>query len=160
MALEEYQRKRNFDLTAEPPARVGATTSGHSFVVQKHAARRLHYDFRLELDGVLKSWSVPKGPCFDPAAKRLAVAVEDHPIDYGGFEGIIPAGQYGGGTVLLWDKGNWEPLFDPVEGLSTGHLKFELFGEKLRGRWALVRLKPRGGRGAGGRDGGRSWLLV
>ncbi len=153
MGLGEYARKRDFKLTAEPPARVGATTTGRSFVVQKHAARRLHYDFRLELDGVLKSWSVPKGPSFDPAAKRLAVAVEDHPIDYGGFEGIIPAGQYGGGTVLLWDKGIWNPLFDPVVGLSTGHLKFELVGEKLRGRWALVRLKPRG------RDD-RSWLLV
>jgi bifunctional non-homologous end joining protein LigD len=158
--LDEYKRKRDFTATAEPPAHVGATQTGRSFVVQKHAARQLHYDFRLELDGVLKSWSIPKGPSFDPAAKRLAVEVEDHPIDYGGFEGIIPAGQYGGGTVLLWDKGNWAPLFDPVEGLSTGHLKFELFGEKLRGRWALVRLKPRGGRGAGGRDGGRSWLLV
>jgi bifunctional non-homologous end joining protein LigD len=154
MALEEYQRKRNFDLTAEPPARIGATTSGHSFVVQKHAARRLHYDFRLELDGVLKSWSVPKGPCFDPAAKRLAVAVEDHPIDYGGFEGIIPAGQYGGGTVLLWDRGTWQPVGDARESLAAGHLKLDLFGEKLRGRWALIRMKPR-------RDeDDRNWLLV
>ena len=101
MSLDEYSRKRNFAITAEPPARVGATTTGRSFVVQKHNARQLHYDFRLELDGVLKSWSIPRGPSFDPAAKRLAVAVEDHPIDYGGFEGIIPAGQYGGGTVLL-----------------------------------------------------------
>ncbi|HEY5284213.1 MAG TPA: non-homologous end-joining DNA ligase [Polyangia bacterium] len=153
MGLDEYTRKRDFKITAEPPARAGATPTGRSFVVQKHAARRLHYDFRLELDGVLKSWSIPKGPSFDPAAKRLAVAVEDHPIDYGGFEGIIPAGQYGGGTVLLWDKGIWHPLFDPAAGLASGHLKFELLGEKLRGRWALVRLKPRG------RDD-RSWLLV
>jgi bifunctional non-homologous end joining protein LigD len=160
MGLDEYTRKRDFAITAEPPARVGATTTGRSFVVQKHAARQLHYDFRLELDGVLKSWSVPKGPSFDPAAKRLAVAVEDHPIDYGGFEGIIPAGQYGGGTVLLWDRGTWSPLFDPAEGLAAGHLKFELSGEKLRGRWALVRLKPRG-RAAGGRgNNDRSWLLV
>jgi bifunctional non-homologous end joining protein LigD len=158
MALDEYKRKRDFTVTAEPPARVGATATGRSFVVQKHAARRLHYDFRLELDGVLKSWSIPKGPSFDPAAKRLAVAVEDHPIDYGGFEGIIPAGQYGGGTVLLWDKGTWKPLFDPSAGLASGHLKFELLGEKLRGRWALVRLKARG-RAAGGGDD-RSWLLV
>jgi bifunctional non-homologous end joining protein LigD len=158
MGLDEYSRKRNFTLTAEPPARLGATTTGRSFVVQKHRARQLHYDFRLELDGVLKSWSIPKGPSFDPAAKRLAVAVEDHPIDYGGFEGIIPAGQYGGGTVLLWDRGTWNPLFDAAEALTAGHLKFELLGEKLRGRWALVRLKPRASVGRGSDD--RSWLLV
>ena len=157
MGLDEYSRKRNFALTAEPPARVGATATGRSFVVQKHAARQLHYDFRLELDGVLKSWSIPKGPSFDPAAKRLAVAVEDHPIDYGDFEGIIPAGQYGGGTVLLWDRGIWNPLMEqPAEALAAGHLKFELVGEKLRGRWALVRLKARG-RASGG---DRNWLLV
>jgi bifunctional non-homologous end joining protein LigD len=159
MALEEYRRKRDFKLTTEPPARVGATPTGRSFVVQKHAARRLHYDFRLELNGVLKSWSVPKGPCFDPAARRLAVEVEDHPIDYGGFEGIIPAGQYGGGTVLLWDRGTWNPLSDPNQGLAEGHLKFELQGEKLHGRWALVRMKPRA-RAAGGRDNERNWLLI
>ena len=153
MALDEYKRKRDFKVTSEPPAQLGATPTGRSFVVQKHAARQLHYDFRLELDGVLKSWSVPKGPCFDPAAKRLAVAVEDHPIDYGGFEGIIPAGQYGGGTVLLWDRGTWQPLSDPVAALAKGHLKFELFGEKLRGRWALIRLKARAG-------DERNWLLV
>lgn len=154
MALEEYQRKRNFDVTAEPPARVGTSATGRSFVVQKHAARQLHYDFRLELDGVLKSWSVPKGPCFDPSAKRLAVAVEDHPIDYGDFEGIIPAGQYGGGTVLLWDRGTWQPVGDANASLAAGHLKFDLFGEKLRGRWALIRLKPRRG------ESDRNWLLV
>jgi bifunctional non-homologous end joining protein LigD len=157
MALDEYGRKRDFTITAEPRAQAGATQTGRSFVVQKHAARRMHYDFRLELDGVLKSWSVPKGPCFDPAVKRLAIAVEDHPVDYGCFEGIIPAGQYGGGTVLLWDRGIWEPLSDPATALAKGHLKFELSGEKLRGRWALVRLKPRA-RSAGGED--RSWLLV
>jgi bifunctional non-homologous end joining protein LigD len=155
MSLDEYQRKRDFTLTAEPATRLGATATGRSFVVQKHAARQLHYDFRLELDGVLKSWSVPKGPSCDPASKRLAVAVEDHPIDYAEFEGIIPAGQYGGGTVLLWDRGTWQPLADPVAALAKGHLKFELVGEKLRGRWALVRLKPR----RGGNDQ-RSWLLV
>jgi bifunctional non-homologous end joining protein LigD len=138
---------------------VGATPTGQSFVVQKHAASRLHYDFRLELDGVLKSWSVPKGPCFDPAAKRLAVQVEDHPIDYGGFEGIIPAGQYGGGTVLLWDRGTWVPVGDPAKGLAAGHLKFDLSGQKLHGRWALVRMKPRPGV-AGKRDDDRSWLLI
>ena len=160
MALDEYKRKRDFTITAEPPAREGATATGRSFVVQKHAASRLHYDFRLELDGVLKSWSIPKGPCFDPAAKRLAVAVEDHPIDYGGFEGIIPAGQYGGGTVLLWDRGTWNPLADPAAALAKGHLKFELKGEKLRGRWALVRLKPRGRAAGGSASDERSWLLV
>ena len=160
MGLDEYKRKRDFTVTAEPPARVGATATGRSFVVQKHAARQLHYDFRLELDGVLKSWSIPKGPSFDPAAKRLAVAVEDHPIDYRGFEGIIPAGQYGGGTVLLWDKGTWNPLFDPAAGLEAGHLKFELLGEKLRGRWALVRLKARGRAAGGHGSDDRSWLLV
>ena len=161
MGLDEYGRKRNFAITTEPPAHVGATTTGRSFVVQKHAARQLHYDFRLELDGVLKSWSIPKGPSFDPAAKRLAVAVEDHPIDYGGFEGIIPAGQYGGGTVLLWDRGTWKPVANatsPADALAAGHLKFELLGEKLRGRWALVRLKPRS-RATGDSDH-RSWLLV
>lgn len=158
VALDEYRRKRDFRVTAEPPGRPGASATGRSFVVQKHAARRLHYDFRLELDGVLKSWSVPKGPCFDPAVKRLAVAVEDHPIEYGEFEGIIPAGQYGGGTVLLWDRGTWQPLSDPAAALAKGHLKFELLGEKLRGRWALVRLGPRGG--MAGRDDERSWLLV
>lgn len=159
MALEEYRRKRNFDLTSEPPARVGASPTGRAFVVQKHAARRLHYDFRLELDGVLKSWSVPKGPCFDPAARRLAVEVEDHPIDYGGFEGIIPAGQYGGGTVLLWDRGTWNPVMDdPAAALAEGHLKFELHGEKLQGRWALVRMKPRPRPGS--HDDGRNWLLI
>ena len=161
MGLGEYNKKRDFKITAEPPGNVGATPGGNSFVIQKHAARRLHYDFRLELGGVLKSWSVPKGPSFDPAAKRLAVAVEDHPIDYGGFEGVIPAGQYGGGTVLLWDRGTWSPVSDPAQGLAAGHLKFDLFGEKLRGRWALIRLKPRG-RAAGGHGGSddRSWLLV
>ncbi|HEY4183933.1 MAG TPA: non-homologous end-joining DNA ligase [Polyangia bacterium] len=160
MSLGDYNRKRNFDVTAEPPGRVGSTETGHSFVIQKHAARRLHYDFRLELDGALKSWSVPKGPSFDPAAKRLAVAVEDHPIDYGGFEGIIPQGQYGGGTVLLWDRGTWKPVGDPAAGLAAGHLKFDLFGEKLQGRWALIRLKGRPNRRGRGDDGDRNWLLV
>jgi bifunctional non-homologous end joining protein LigD len=130
-------------------------------VIQKHAARRLHYDFRLELDGALKSWSVPKGPSFDPTARRLAVAVEDHPIDYGGFEGIIPQGQYGGGTVLLWDRGTWQPVGDAAAGLAAGHLKFDLFGEKLRGRWALVHLKARPNRGGRrGEDGDNNWLLI
>ncbi|HEY8925778.1 MAG TPA: DNA polymerase ligase N-terminal domain-containing protein, partial [Polyangia bacterium] len=162
MSLGEYNRKRNFTKTAEPPGRPGTSASGRSFVIQKHAATRLHYDFRLELDGALKSWSVPKGPSFDPAAKRLAVAVEDHPIDYGGFEGIIPKGEYGGGTVLIWDRGTWSPVGDAAAGLAAGHLKFELNGEKLHGLWALVRLKARPNRRGGGRSGGddRNWLLV
>jgi bifunctional non-homologous end joining protein LigD len=161
MALDEYKRKRDFQRTTEPPPRQGATATGCSFVVQKHRARQLHYDFRLELDGVLKSWSIPKGPCFDPAVKRLAVEVEDHPVDYGDFEGVIPAGQYGGGTVLLWDRGTWKPLMEPASALADGHLKFELIGEKLRGRWALVRLEQRGRRSAGGKGStGRNWILV
>ncbi len=158
MSLAEYKRKRDFNRTTEPPGVTGQSLTGHSFVVQKHSARQLHYDFRLEMDGVLKSWSIPKGPCFDPAVKRLAVAVEDHPIDYGDFEGIIPAGQYGGGTVLLWDRGTWAPVSDPASALAKGHLKFDLVGEKLRGRWALVRLASRA-RAAGAGDE-RNWLLI
>src|ERR1700726_4821747 len=108
------------------------------FVIQKHAARRLHYDLRLELDGVFKSWAVTKGPSLDPAEKRLAVEVEDHPLEYGGFEGVIPKGEYGGGTVLLWDRGTWEPLEgDPAEAFAKGMLKFQLNGTKLHGHWML-----------------------
>ena len=159
MALEEYRRKRDFRKTPEPagnsPAREKATAP-LSFVIQEHAARRLHYDFRLELDGVLKSWAVPKGPSLDPGEKRLAVQVEDHPLDYGGFEGIIPEGQYGGGTVLLWDRGNWVPKDpDPAAAYAKGMLKFELRGEKLHGNWALVRM---GGKAA--RERRQNWLLV
>jgi bifunctional non-homologous end joining protein LigD len=160
MALEEYNRKRDFRKTPEPAGRVAgakkAAPAPLSFVVQKHAARRLHYDFRLELDGVLKSWAVPKGPSLDPGEKRLAVHVEDHPMDYGGFEGVIPEGQYGGGTVLLWDRGSWTPEGpDPAEAYRKGALKFQLDGSKLRGHWALVRM---GGKAANERH--ENWLLI
>src|SRR5438132_9731864 len=127
MGLQEYRRKRDFGKTPEPSG-TKAPRSGHSFVIQKHAARRLHYDFRLEADGVLKSWAVPKGPSLDPREKRLAVEVEDHPLEYGTFEGLIPEGEYGGGTVLLWDKGRWKPKADPAEGLRRGKLSFTLEG--------------------------------
>ncbi|WP_337270259.1 DNA ligase D [Oryzifoliimicrobium ureilyticus] len=153
MALETYNSKRNFDLTPEP--RGGRQKSaGNSFVIQKHDARRLHYDFRLEMDGVLKSWAVTKGPSLDPNEKRLAVHVEDHPLSYGDFEGIIPKGQYGGGTVIVWDRGTWKPVGDAKKGYSKGHLEFELDGDKLRGRWHLVRMHPRPG------EKRENWLLI
>jgi len=163
MALEEYRRKRDFKATPEPSgAAQGKKKKGKSkalsFVIQKHAASRLHYDFRLEMEGVLRSWAVPKGPSLDPGEKRLAVHVEDHPIDYGDFEGIIPKGQYGGGTVLLWDRGTWAPQEgegDPVEGYRKGKLKFELDGEKLQGGWTLVRMH-----GRQGGENGENWLLI
>src|SRR5215208_6833673 len=140
MALEVYHSKRNFKNTPEPKGRVvRRKTPGWSFVVQKHAASHLHYDFRLELDGILLSWAVPKGPSFDPADKRLAMQTEDHPIEYGGFEGTIPKGQYGGGTVMLWDVGHWTPKGDAKADLARGNLKFTLDGEKLAGGWALIR---------------------
>jgi bifunctional non-homologous end joining protein LigD len=154
-ALGEYHRKRNFALTPEPKGG-SAGEAGHSYVVQKHAARRLHYDFRLELDGVLKSWAVPKGPSLDPRDKRLAVQTEDHPLDYGGFEGVIPKGEYGGGSVEIWDRGTWDPLEDARAGLRKGALKFELHGEKLHGRFALVRI---GNKGKSHADA-RQWLLI
>jgi bifunctional non-homologous end joining protein LigD len=159
MALEEYRRKRDFRKTPEPAGKAPARKTAAAqlaFVIQEHKARRLHFDFRLELDGVLKSWAVPKGPSLDPGEKRLAVEVEDHPIDYGGFEGVIPEGQYGGGTVLLWDRGSWVPADpDPAVAHAKGMLKFELRGEKLRGNWALVRM---GGKAA--RERRPNWLLV
>lgn len=151
MSLREYQRKRHFDRTPEPAGKRG-TKEGRSFVIQKHDARNLHYDFRLELEGVLKSWAVPKGPSLDPAVKRLAMQVEDHPVEYGSFEGIIPAGEYGGGTVMLWDRGEWEPIGDPQQSYRAGKLKFKLLGDKLHGGWMLVRTHNRD------RDG-RQWLL-
>ena len=143
MGLQTYISKRNFHITPEPPPDRKRHKDGNSFVIQKHDATRLHYDFRLELDGVLKSWAVTKGPSLDPADKRLAVRTEDHPLAYGGFEGIIPEGQYGGGTVMLWDTGSWEPIGDPHKGLAEGHLKFELHGTRMHGRWALIRMKNR-----------------
>ncbi len=141
-SLDRYRRKRDFKTTAEPRGK-RLKGKGFRYLVQKHDARRLHYDFRLELDGVLKSWAVTRGPSPDPKERRLAVHVEDHPIDYGGFEGTIPKGQYGGGTVMLWDTGTWEPLGDPHAMYRKGHLKFALDGNRLHGEWNLVRMhKP------------------
>ncbi|MBS0450229.1 MAG: DNA ligase D [Proteobacteria bacterium] len=157
-ALAPYHRKRDFSRTPEPSTggRANASSSATrlSFVIQKHHATRLHYDFRLELDGTLKSWAVPKGPSLDPLVKRMAVEVEDHPLSYGGFEGTIPAGNYGAGRVILWDRGEWEPVGDPHEGLAKGDLKFNLYGHKLQGRWVLVRIKGRGG------EKQQPWLLI
>jgi bifunctional non-homologous end joining protein LigD len=154
MGLSEYRRKRDFRKTAEPPGAEHPSGSALAFVVQKHAASHLHYDFRLELDGVLKSWAVPKGPSFDPSVKRLAVHVEDHPVEYGDFEGVIPKGEYGGGTVMVWDTGSWEPQEDPHKGYRKGHLKFRLHGQKLHGGWHLVRSRRPDD------DGGKEqWLL-
>jgi bifunctional non-homologous end joining protein LigD len=135
---------RDFSRTGEPSGDSRAAQPGHSFVIQQHAARRMHYDFRLELDGVLLSWSVPKGPSLSPAERRLAVRTEDHPLDYAGFEGIIPQGQYGGGTVSVWDRGTWEPEGDARAAVAKGKLTFTLHGEKLRGRWHLVKTRSEG----------------
>src|SRR5689334_2233366 len=138
-SLARHHAKRHFRKTPEPRGRV-APHKGQSFVVQKHGARRLHYDFRLEWGGTLKSWAVPKGPSLDPGEKRLAVRVEDHPIEYGGFEGVIPEGEYGAGPVIVWDRGTWEPESDPNEGDAKGRINFRLHGEKLHGAWSLIRL--------------------
>lgn len=168
MPLEEYKRKRQFDRTPEPAGELAQKT-GHRFVVQKHDATRLHYDFRLEMEGVLKSWAVPKGPSLDPADKRLAMQVEDHPVSYFDFEGIIPEDNYGAGTVMVWDVGTWQPLSPvPVEGkyvpgteseavamLAKGDLKFRLDGKKLKGDFAIVKMK---GRRPGSK--GNEWLLI
>lgn len=157
MSLREYRKKRRFDVTSEPagkdrPAR--KTTKKLAFVVQKHRATALHYDFRLEWEGVMLSWAVPKGPSYDPTIKRLAMQVEDHPIEYNKFEGIIPAGEYGGGTVMIWDHGLWIPEGDVGAGLKKGDLKFALDGKKLKGEWVLVRTRGRPG------DGKPAWLLI
>lgn len=157
MGLQKYWQKRDFKITSEPRGEVVESGEELAFFIQRHHARRLHYDFRLELDGTLKSWAVPKGPSLDPGDKRLAVHVEDHPLSYGTFEGDIPEHQYGAGHVVLWDRGTWAPIGDPRQGYKNGSLKFELHGEKLSGKWALVRMK-------GGRSGSHSdkenWLLI
>ena len=152
-SLQDYNRKRNFTRTAEPRGKLRRKT-GSLFVVHKHAARRLHYDLRLELDGVLKSWAVTRGPSLSPKDKRLAVHVEDHPLDYAEFEGRIPEGEYGAGSIIVWDRGRWSTEGDPHKQLAKGHLEFELKGSKLKGRWHLVRMK---GRGKAGKE---NWLLI
>jgi bifunctional non-homologous end joining protein LigD len=158
--LETYRAKRDFSLTKEPRGKVAARKASQlRFVIQRHDATRLHHDFRLELDGVLKSWAVTKVPSLDPATKRLAVEVEDHPLEYGNFEGIIPEGQYGGGTVQLWDVGTWRPQSDDPKGdLAKGQLKIELFGKRLKGGWALIRLRDKTARP--GKSVRHNWLLI
>ncbi len=161
MSLTLYNKKRRFDETPEPQAKVKSSKGALRFVVQKHDASHVHYDFRLEMDGVLKSWAVPKGPSLNPADKRLAMMVEDHPFAYRNFEGVIPAGNYGGGTVIVWDEGTYEPVEEGLSRkdqeklllrqLSAGNLKFVLHGKKLKGEYALFQMKARGE---------RSWILV
>jgi bifunctional non-homologous end joining protein LigD len=153
--LQKYRAKRDFEKTAEPSGARKQAHKGRSYLIQKHAATRLHYDFRLEHNGVLLSWACPKGPSLNPEDKRLAVHVEDHPLEYGGFEGTIPKGEYGGGTVMLWDRGTWEPHGDVDEALKKGKLAFTLHGERLKGNWALIRL-----RGRPGDRGKDNWLLI
>jgi bifunctional non-homologous end joining protein LigD len=159
MKLKDYRKKRDFEVTPEPKGDgESRPSSGKSlaYVIQKHQASHLHYDFRLEWNGVLLSWAVPKGPSLDPSVKRLAMQVEDHPVEYGGFEGGIPEGEYGGGTVMVWDRGTWTPEVPDVNAaLAKGDLKFTLNGAKLKGSWVLVRT-----RGFGGGGGRSSWLLI
>ncbi len=156
-SLKTYRSKRNFEVTAEPEGseRSNGPSQDLLYVIQKHDASHLHYDFRLEWRGVLLSWAVPKGPSLDPSVKRLAARVEDHPVEYGGFEGTIPKGEYGGGTVMLWDLGSWVPESPDVDAaLAKGELKFTLNGKKLKGSWVLVRTKGYGG------SKRESWLLI
>ncbi|HVO95587.1 MAG TPA: DNA polymerase ligase N-terminal domain-containing protein [Terriglobales bacterium] len=155
MGLERYRRKRNFRGTPEPRGTIKRSAERLTFVVQKHAARRLHYDFRLEIGGVLASWAIPKGPSLDPRERRLAVHVEDHPLEYGKFEGAIPQGHYGAGDVKIWDQGFWIPQGDPRAGLGAGKLKFALQGNKLSGNWNLVRMRTRSSKSR--KD---NWLLI
>jgi len=157
MSLAEYNKKRDFRKTPEPSgdSKSKKSSSKRIYVVQKHRATQLHYDFRLEWAGALLSWAVPKGPSLDPSVKRLAMQVEDHPIDYADFEGVIPADEYGGGTVMVWDIGTWEPEIPDVdEALRKGDLKFQLFGKKLQGSWVLVRTRGFGSKSK------PSWLLI
>src|SRR5258706_474690 len=150
--LQRYTAKRNFAVTPEPAGERAEPAPALSYVIKNHWATRLHYDFRLELDGVLLSWAVPKGPSFDPNEKRMAVHVEDHPVSYGSFEGTIPPKQYGAGTVIVWDNGTWEPAVDPHEGLKEGKLVFTLHGHKMAGLWELVRIAKPG-------DRQEAWLM-
>lgn len=151
--LERYNAMRDFAKTAEPRGEIGKG-EGRTFMVQKHDATRLHWDFRLEIDGVLKSWAVTRGPSLDPGEKRLAVRTEDHPMSYATFEGTIPKGEYGGGTVMLWDRGTWAPVpGKSAKDLDKGHLHFTLDGERMKGEWLLIRLKPRG------KEKRENWLL-
>ena len=155
--LKKYRTMRNFGATPEPSGGKPKKKKLPIFVIQKHHATQLHYDFRLEMEGVLKSWAVPRGPSYDPTVKRLAMMTEDHPYDYAGFEGIIPAGNYGAGNVIIWDSGTWEfiePGDDPVKALATGKLAFKLYGKKMFGEWALVKIKGRPG------SKGNEWLLL
>jgi bifunctional non-homologous end joining protein LigD len=157
VSLTEYREKRNFARTPEPSGESTPSRNAASrlYVIQKHRATQLHYDFRLEFDGVLLSWAVPKGPSLDPSVKRLAMQVEDHPVDYAGFEGVIPEGDYGGGTVMVWDNGTWTAESDDVTmALEKGDFKFTLHGKKLRGSWVLVRTHGYGSKS------GKSWLLI
>jgi bifunctional non-homologous end joining protein LigD len=153
--LHKYRTMRRFDRTPEPAGGKPKSSKLPIFVIQKHHATQLHYDFRLELEGVLKSWSVPKGPSYDPAVKRLAMMTEDHPYDYASFEGVIPAGNYGAGNVIIWDTGQWELVEgdDPVKALREGKLAFKLYGKKMFGEWALVRMKGKSPKG-------NEWLLL
>src|SRR5947208_3018549 len=155
--LKKYRQMRSFGETPEPSGGKPKKTKLPIFVIQKHAAARLHYDFRLEMEGVLKSWAVPKGPSYDPTVKRLAMMTEDHPYDYAKFEGVIPAGNYGGGNVIIWDNGTWEfiePGDDPVKAVRAGKLTFRMFGKKMFGEWALVKIHGRPG------SKGNEWLLL
>jgi bifunctional non-homologous end joining protein LigD len=160
MPLEDYRKKRRFDVTAEPKGKAVHPSPRRkklAFVIQKHRATALHYDLRLEWNGVMLSWAVPKGPSFDPKVKRMAMQVEDHPIEYNKFEGIIPEGEYGGGTVMIWDRGTWAPEPDSVDvdaALKKGELKLTMEGEKMHGSWVLVRTRPRPGQTRA------AWLLI